>query len=401
MALIKLNSRAIPDDTVIASDIADGSISTAKLADGSVSSAKFADGSVSSAKIADGSVSSAKIADDAVTGSKLGIETGRRNVFINGNFRIAQRGTSATYTGGIWQYLSPDRWFGHFDQTPTGATHHVFDGGPTSDGNNKFAEVRGPTSANSGNGAGYFGQRVESSSLAGIRAKNSFTISGWIKRSGSVNQAISTNIICPTATDNFAAYTTHGAAFTSATISGDGTAANNGTLTLTSVDTWYYFTVTRTSATSLTNFDKGLQIYWAFGNCHNTADKIQFAQLQLEEGTEATTFEHSTYAAELHLCQRYCQKLGSGYLAGNGVGSSAIQFGYPLGAPMRTTPTIPNSGHSTHRNGNVTGSANSIIVVGYEQYKNIIALRDTGHSVSDEVAYNIDVVGTPLLIAEL
>ena len=289
MALIKLNSRAIPDNTVVNTDIADGS--------------------VTQAKISDGSVSSAKIADDAVTGSKLGVETGRRNVFINGNFRIAQRGTSVTYTGGIWQYLSPDRWFGHFDQTPTGATHHVFDGGPTASGaNNKFAEVRGPTSANSGNGAGYFGQRVESSSLAGIRAKNSFTISGYIKRSGSVNQAISTNIICPTATDNFAGYTTHGAAFTSATISGDGTAANNGTLTLTSVDTWYYFTVTRTSATSLTNFDKGLQIYWAFGNCHNTADKIQFAQLQLEEGTEATTFEHSTYAAELHLCKRYYQQ---------------------------------------------------------------------------------------------
>jgi len=329
MALIKLNSRAIPDSTVVNTDIADSS--------------------VTQAKIVDGSISSAKIADDAVTGSKIGIETGRRNVFINGNFRIAQRGTSATYTGGIWQYLSPDRWMGHFDQTPTGATHHVFDGGPTSDANNKFAEVRGPTSANSGNGGGYFGQRVESSSLAGIRAKNSFTISGWIKRSGSVNAAISTGIICPTATDNFAGYTTHGAAFTSATISGDGTVNNNGTLTLTSVDTWYYFTVTRTSATSLTNFDKGLQIYWAFGNCHNTADKIQFAQLQLEEGTEATTFEHSTYAAELYLCQRYYWQYGTGdpqYTpigAGVSEGSfSNIVMFYPT--KMRAAPSIAYSG---------------------------------------------------------
>ena len=264
MALIKLNSRAIPDSTVVNTDIADSS--------------------VTQAKIADGSVSSAKIADDAVTGSKLGIETGRRNVFINGNFDVAQRGTSVTYTSGIWKYLSPDRWMGHFDGPPTGATHHVFDGGPNN-GSNKFAEVRGPTSANSGTGAGYFGQRVESASLSGIRAKDSFTISGYIKRSGSVNQAISTNIICPTATDNFAVYTTHGSVFNSATISGDGTVNNNGTLTLTSVDTWYYFTVTRTSATSLTNFDKGLQLYWAFGGCNSTSDKIQFAQLQLEEGT--------------------------------------------------------------------------------------------------------------------
>ena len=391
MALIKLNSRAIPDSTVVNTDIADDSVTQAKIADGSVSSAKFADGSVSSAKIA----------DDAVTGSKLGIETGRRNVFINGNFRIAQRGTSATYTGGIWQYLSPDRWFGHFDQAPTGATHHVFDGGPTSDANNKFAEVRGPTSANSGNGAGYFGQRVESSSLAGIRAKNSFTISGWIKRSGSVNQAIATNIICPTATDNFAGYTTHGAVFTSATISGDGTVNNNGTLTLTSVDTWYYFTVTRTSATSLTNFDKGLQIYWAFSNCHNTADKIQFAQLQLEEGTEATTFEHSTYAAELYLCQRYCQKMTGGYFAGNGVGSSSISFGVPLGAPMRVSPSIASNGQSTHRSGNQNSTVNSIIVNSFDASRNSITLRDTGHSISDEVAYVVSIVGTFYLNSEL
>ena len=338
MALIKLNSRAIPDSTVVNTDIADGSVTQAKIADGSVSSAKFADGSVSSAKIA----------DDAVTGSKLGIETGRRNVFINGNFRISQRGTSATYTGGIWQYLSPDRWMGHFDQSPTGATHHVFDGGPTSDANNKFAEVRGPTSANSGNGGGYFGQRVESSSLAGIRAKNSFTISGYIKRSGSVNQAISTNIICPTATDNFAGYTTHGAAFTSATISGDGTAANNGTLTLTSVDTWYYFTITRTSATSLTNFDKGLQIYWAFGNCHNTNDKIQFAQLQLEEGTEATPFEHHSVAEELSLCQRYYQYVLKTcrldvYRAGGTSAAATLNYA----TEMRSTPTLALTRHST------------------------------------------------------
>ena len=319
MALIKLNSRAIPDSTVVNTDIADGS--------------------VTQAKIVDGSVSSAKIADDAVTGSKLGIETGRRNVFINGNFDVAQRGTSATYTGGIWKYLSPDRWFGHFDGPPTGATHHVFDGGPNS-GSNKFAEVRGPTSANSGNGAGYFGQRVESSSLAGIRAKNSFTISGWIKRSGSVNAAVSTNIICPTATDNFAGYTTHGAVFNSATISGDGTVNNNGTLTLTSVDTWYYFTVTRTSATSLTNFDKGLQIYWAFGGCNSTSDKLQFAQLQLEEGTEATTFEHHSYGEELSLCQRYFE---TSYVTGVTPGTASQSTG-AVYANTHTTSAYPSSG---------------------------------------------------------
>ena len=37
MALIKLNSRAIPDNTVVNTDIADGSVTQAKIVDGSIS----------------------------------------------------------------------------------------------------------------------------------------------------------------------------------------------------------------------------------------------------------------------------------------------------------------------------------------------------------------------------
>ena len=66
MALTRLNSLAIPADTIVAADIDDGTITTAKLADSTGAS----DG-ITTAKIATGAVTSAKIADDAITLAKM------------------------------------------------------------------------------------------------------------------------------------------------------------------------------------------------------------------------------------------------------------------------------------------------------------------------------------------
>ena len=66
MALTRLNSLAIPADTIVAADIDDGTITTAKLADSTGAS----DG-ITTGKIATGAVTSAKIADDAITLAKM------------------------------------------------------------------------------------------------------------------------------------------------------------------------------------------------------------------------------------------------------------------------------------------------------------------------------------------
>jgi len=277
------------------------------------------------------------------------INAGRRNVLINGNFEIAQRGTSGTYTGGIWQYLSPDRWMGHFDSTPTGATHHVIAGGPNA-GSNYFAEVRGPSSG--GNGNCYFGQRIESRNLANIRYQNAMVLSGWVKRSGSsTNTTLGINIICPTATDNYAGYTTHGAPFRGGSISGDGDIQRNGNLTLSSPDVWYYFTAIRHDPVQLTNFDKGMQLYFSMQGVNGTDDKFQFAQMQLEAGTVATPFEHRIYAEELELCKRYFQKFGGGanktiaHVYAPSTTELALLFRF---APeMRVTPSVDWSSATT------------------------------------------------------
>ena len=85
------------DSTVAVGDIADGSVTTAKLAADAVTAAKLADNAVVTANIVDGNVTAAK-----TTGVGKG-----KNIVINGDMRIAQRGTVAVTTSGSF---AVDRW---------------------------------------------------------------------------------------------------------------------------------------------------------------------------------------------------------------------------------------------------------------------------------------------------
>ena len=264
--------------------------------------------------------------------------TGRKNVLINGNFDFWQRGTAGTYSSGIWQYLSADRWGGHFDQTPTGAALERSSQVPNS-GSSYSMEVKGGTSG--GNGNCYLSQRVESNDLRQIRKMNSFTVSGWVKNTGTAGRSVGVNIICPTATDNYTSYTTHGQPFNSCTITGDATISNAGGITLTSNDTWYYFSATCTNPNGLTNFDKGAHLYFNMGGVTATTEQVHYAQIQMEAGTKATEFEHRPYGEELSLCYRfYFNRSGSNWtfdLDNSDSYRRGIEF-YPV--TMRGVPTI-------------------------------------------------------------
>ena len=81
MALTKLNSLAIPADTIVASDIDDGTITAAKMAINSVDSDQYVDGSIDlvhmsvnsidSDQYVDGSIDNAHLADDAINSDEL------------------------------------------------------------------------------------------------------------------------------------------------------------------------------------------------------------------------------------------------------------------------------------------------------------------------------------------
>lgn len=361
-----ITSATLADGTVAAVDLAAGAVGTSQLASTLDLSGKTVTyRSIVAGDIASNAITSAKVAANAVTPAKMsnsGLELGMRNAFINGNFDVWQRSTSATHTG-IWSVVSADRWGGHFD----GGTAGTYARSTNVPNSNSLYSMR--VQGASGGTAAYLDQRIEAVNNRAMINAGSATVSGWVRRVGTASASITVNLITPTAVDNFASYNTIGACFSdNNTISGNGTASSS-TLTLTTADTWYYFTVTDTSWASRTDITKGAQIYFALGGLSSTSNYYEFSQLQIEAGPTATPFEFRQFGTELALCQRYYQIIKS-LGAGGARTSTNIEANIQYLQQMRSTPTIALSAvftaYDLFGNGRTQSSINvSIGVVGY------------------------------------
>ena len=114
--------------------------------------------------------------------------------------------------------------------------------------------------------------------------------------------------------------------------------------------------------------------------CDNTANNFMLAQVQLEAGSVATDFEIRNHTTELAMCKRYYQKsypygtdpgtvnsIGCGIFGINGIASAAhyVEIQCNLHTTMRTTPTATvystispaDSGKMNINGTNVTGAA--------------------------------------------
>ena len=70
---------------------------------------------------------------------------------------------------------------------------------------------------------------------------------------------------------------------------------------------------------------------------------LEFAHVQLEEGKNATDFDHRSYAEELALCQRYYQKVpNSSYIYDHCVFHYSTSFyaSHTFMQPMRASPSV-------------------------------------------------------------
>lgn len=80
-------------------------------------------------------------------------------------------------------------------------------------------------------------------------------------------------------------------------------------------------------------------------NCMDTVGNIfAITGVQLEVGTEATPFEHRTYAQELALCQRYFLRVASDSWLWSGQVTSGNTYytSLPYPVPMRAVPSVTN-----------------------------------------------------------
>ena len=241
------------------------------------------------------------------------IGAGRRNLIINGDFSVSQRGvfTTATTLPTTHTY-HVDRWAGYRFSDDTGTFQHKLDQElPDGSYTNTFR-----ISSTSADLDTPFYQHIEDNKA--VWGKE-FTLSFWYKSTTEYmynfwNGTTQTHIPLPNTND-----------------------------------AWTKYIKTYKFPSNGTN----LRVeFYSHTETFSSGTHIEFAQVQLEVGKIATPFEHRSYGEELALCQRYFEKLGSVGAGGNyaGIGTGFSSNGVTgsivvtMRTPKRATPTFSHSG---------------------------------------------------------
>ena len=257
---------------------------------------------------------------------------GRKNVIMNGNFEINQRGVTS-YTGLTGFTRGPDRWsWAKNDSVNFDATYGTFSNG--------FSDIVGArgymeftlNSAGAGTDFVTIQQRIEDVRTC---AGEEVTLSFWAR---------STTGSSFTLTE--AANIDHGpVAYQQIFGTGGSASVTNrvtDSITLNTAWTKYTYTFTIPSVAGKTiGANNHTRIYLCTMMDSDAGKGVQIAQVQLERGSQASPFEHRSYGEELALCQRYYQY----FEGGNYAHVIAQDWGFrtlncPFPTTMRASPTV-------------------------------------------------------------
>ena len=159
------------------------------------------------------------------------------------------------------------------------------------------------------------------------------------------------------------------------------------------VDQW----VTHAGYTSRPDMGAG---WWTTSN-----STFMLTGVQLEAGSAATPFQHTSYADELARCQRYFQFIGSGFIAGaRGASSSMYLYSYTCPVNLRASPTISINNDLAHGTFSVrryrdgsgvsdstsTPSTNSTY---FKTHNNTVHLQQGGFTATDDRSATIFISG--------
>jgi len=281
-----------------------------------------------------------KLADNLPTEGSLS----GRNVIINGNMEIAQRGTSQTAAG----YGTLDRFVMSLSGATATMTQESFTIGQTDVvGSHKFLKLAVST-GNNNSGVYYKVEAQDAIPFVGKKVTLTYYAKGTSPAAG-LQVAIGWY---------------------------DGSNSSSyasTTVTLTSTWTKYThtFDVPSINGITLTNVNAYLEVKWAQADTDTGtgAYEVNLAQVQLEAGPQSTPFEHEPYDTTLEKCQRYYQISGTGRTYGivfnqfTATNAYANQRWWKL---MRTAPTITMNSLSNYSVYN-TGGAKSKSAVGIGQ----------------------------------
>ncbi len=359
----------------------------------SIDASKIIDGAIAVADVADNAITEAKIADAAV----VSLKSGRKNLIINGDMQVAQRGTSVTgITSG--QLRTCDR-VGAYVNTGTWTGEQVSDSPDEFANSFKITCTAGAVVA-AGDQVQLF-YSIESRDLLrlakGTSSAKSFTISFWAKSSKTGTSVL--NVKDNTNSRHINSTYTVDVANTwekkTITFAGDtaGVLGSDNTSGI-SLEFWLKVGSDNSSGTLQTSWAAFVGANRAAGTDIDigttTNDTFQIAGLQLEVGSVATDFEHRSYGEELALCQRYYQRItqagGDFYImASKGQSSDTTRFAQTLARPLRASPTISQGdGFSSWRcfrgTSGIAASTSTPTTVGFVENAGFVSLQVAGFS---------------------
>jgi len=370
MSIITLNTRSLPDSAVTTAKIAADAITDAKIADDVIGTEHLTAGEVDATALATNAVTTAKIADSAVTAVKTSGVTSDmfRNILINGDMSLAQRGTSIT--GISTNTYTLDRWITEGDDaTITVSRDTSVPTGSDAQGFRTSLKVAVTSAISSVSAADEqkIGQRIEGQMLQtlkyGTSAAESATLSFWVRSNitgtyaiqfqDDDNDKVQTKTYTISSADTWEKKTVTIAANTSNTLDNDSSRSFRVLWWLTAGSN---FTGDSSSSGAWTARSSNLDTI-AYGHNVNvmssTSNTFYMTGCQFEVGATASDFEFLPKDVNTTRCQRYFQKSyaldttpgtatdnGVRWTGGSSENGSNISFLPNFMTTMRSSPTV-------------------------------------------------------------
>ena len=303
----------------------------------------------------------------SINGGQIG---GRRNIVINGAMQVAQRGNQNTSDGA--NTFGVDRFLVYL-RGGAAATVSKDTDVPSGQGFSSSCKIDITTGDALGvaNDLALFRQLFEGQDLQQLKKGTSnaekVTVSFWIKSTVTgtyileLDDVDNTRAISKSYTVNSSNTWEH----KTITFEGDTTGAfdndNANSLRL----TWALGAGSDfqgvTLATSWASTSDGDARYEGQVNAVNSdSNNIYFTGIQMEIGSQATSFEHRSFAEELALCQRYFEFVNGGIDTGMSVSTSSVQFVYRYRVDKRASATAALVGTPLINDGTQQSNINSV-----------------------------------------